>query len=121
MPLIVVGRINTPETAENILKEGKADLVAIGRALIADPYWPGKALKGQSQTIRRCLGCSQGCQEQLVQEKEISCIHNPGVGREGERIKPALKKKKVWVIGGGPAGMEAAVVAHLRGHCVELY
>jgi 2,4-dienoyl-CoA reductase-like NADH-dependent reductase (Old Yellow Enzyme family)/thioredoxin reductase len=121
VPLIVVGRINTPEIAENILIDGKADLVATGRALIADPYWPEKALKGQSQTIRRCLGCSQGCQEQLVQEKEITCIYNPEVGRENERIQPAPKKKKVWVVGGGPGGMEAAVVAHLRGHYVELY
>lgn len=121
VPLIVVGRINTPETAENILKEGKADLVATGRALIADPYWPEKSLKGRSQTIRRCLGCSQGCQEQLVQEKEITCIYNPEVGRENERIQPAPKKKKVWVVGGGPGGMEAAVVARLRGHYVELY
>ncbi len=120
IPVIAVGRINTPELAEQILQEGKADLIATGRALIADPHWPNKALKGGVDKIRRCIGCNQGCMEQLVQEKTVTCLYNPEVGREGE-ISPATKKKKVWVIGGGPGGMEAAVIAASRGHSVELF
>jgi 2,4-dienoyl-CoA reductase-like NADH-dependent reductase (Old Yellow Enzyme family)/thioredoxin reductase len=120
VPVIAVGRITTPEVAERILREGKADLIALGRALIADPYWPEKALRGESEKIRRCIGCNQGCMEQLTQEKGITCIYNPEVGREGE-ISTAPKKKKVWVVGGGPGGMEAAVVAASRGHRVDLF
>lgn len=120
VPVITVVRINTPEIAEEILREGKADLVAVGRGLIADPYWAQKALRGESDRIRRCLACNQGCFEQLVQEQKITCIYNPEVGREGE-LRPAAKSKKVWVIGGGPAGMEAAMVAALRGHEVTLF
>jgi 2,4-dienoyl-CoA reductase-like NADH-dependent reductase (Old Yellow Enzyme family)/thioredoxin reductase len=120
VPVIAVGRINTPEVGEQILREGKADLVATGRALIADPHWPNKALSGEEDSIRRCIGCNQGCMEQLVQEKTVTCLYNPEVGKEGE-MSPALKKKNVWVIGGGPGGMEAAVTASSRGHTVELF
>lgn len=120
IPVIAVGRINTPELAEQILQEGKADLIATGRALIADPHWPNKALSGEVDKIRRCIGCNQGCMERLVQERMVTCLYNPEVGREGE-ISPATKKRKVWVIGGGPGGMEAAVVASSRGHSVELF
>ena len=120
VPVIAVGRINTPEIAEQILREGKADLVATGRALISDPHWPNKALKGELDKIRRCIGCNQGCIEQLVQERTVTCLYNPEVGREGE-MSPTTKKKKVWVIGGGPGGMEAAVIAASRGHTVELF
>ncbi len=120
VPVIAAGRINTPEIAEQILTEGKADFVATGRALIADPYWPAKAFKGESEDIRRCVGCNQGCMERLVQEKDITCLYNPEVGREG-RLTPSPVKKRVWVIGGGPGGMEAAAVAALRGNHVELF
>jgi 2,4-dienoyl-CoA reductase-like NADH-dependent reductase (Old Yellow Enzyme family)/thioredoxin reductase len=120
IPVIAVGRITTPQIAENILKEGKADLVATGRALIADPYWPEKAQKGISESIRRCTGCNQGCMERLITEKEITCLYNPEVGREGE-LRPLVQKKRVWVIGGGPGGMEAAVIAASRGHEIELF
>lgn len=120
VPVIAVGRINTPEIAEQILQAGKADFVATGRALIADPYWPDKAFKGELENIRRCIGCNQGCMERLVQEKDITCLYNPGVGREGE-LTPSLVRKRVWVIGGGPGGMEAAAVAALRGNHVELF
>lgn len=120
IPVIAVGRINTPELAEQILREGKADFVAMGRALIADPYWPEKASRGEADAIRRCIACNQGCMERLAQEQPVTCLHNPEVGREGELL-PAGKRKKVIVVGGGPAGMEAASVAALRGHDVELY
>jgi 2,4-dienoyl-CoA reductase-like NADH-dependent reductase (Old Yellow Enzyme family)/thioredoxin reductase len=121
VPLVAVCRINTPEVAEGILAEKKADFIATGRALIADPYWPEKAFRGEVERIRRCIGCNQGCMEQLVQEKQVTCIYNPEVGREGEKLKAAETRKKVWVIGGGAAGMEAAVVASVRGHEVDLF
>ena len=120
VPVIAVGRINVPELAEQILREEKADLVATGRALIADPYWPLKASRGELNSIRRCIACNQGCMERLAQEKAVTCLYNPEVGRE-DKVSPALKKKKVMIIGGGPAGMEAAAVAARRGHDVALY
>ena len=120
IPVIAVGRINTPELAERILREGGADMVATGRALIADPYWPEKALNDEADTIRRCIACNQGCMEFLAQERPISCLHNPEVGHEGE-ILPAGKSKNVIVVGGGPGGMEAAFIAAVRGHDVSLY
>jgi 2,4-dienoyl-CoA reductase-like NADH-dependent reductase (Old Yellow Enzyme family)/thioredoxin reductase len=120
IPVIAVGRINTPEIAEQILSQGKADLVATGRALIADPHWPGKAFRGELDKIRKCVGCHQGCSERISQEKGITCLYNPEVGREGE-LSLSSEKKTVWVIGGGPGGMEAASVAALRGHDVQLH
>jgi 2,4-dienoyl-CoA reductase-like NADH-dependent reductase (Old Yellow Enzyme family)/thioredoxin reductase len=120
IPVIAVGRISSPEIAEQILQEKKADFVAIGRALIADPYWPEKALKGDREKIRPCIACNQGCIERLSKEKVIRCFCNPEVGLE-EELSPAEAKKKVMVVGGGPGGMEAAIVAASRGHDVELY
>jgi len=120
VPVIAVGRISSPETAERILQEGKADFVAVGRALIADPYWPEKAYKGEIADIRPCIACNQGCIERLSQEKVIRCFCNPAVGLE-EELSPAAKSRKVVVVGGGPGGMEAAIVAASRGHAVELF
>lgn len=120
VPMIAVGGINTPDIAEAVLREGKADLVATGKALIADPHWPEKALKGETEWIRRCIGCYQGCLERLAQEKEVTCLYNPEVGREGE-LSSSPRRKRVWIIGGGPGGMEAAIVAATRGHDVELF
>jgi 2,4-dienoyl-CoA reductase-like NADH-dependent reductase (Old Yellow Enzyme family)/thioredoxin reductase len=120
VPVIAVGRINTPQIAEQVLKEGKADLVATGRALIADPYWPQKASRNEMESIRRCIGCNQGCMERLIKEEHVTCLQNPQVGREGE-IYPLAEKRRVWVVGGGPGGMEAAVVCATRGNKVELY
>ena len=120
VPMIAVGGINTPDMAEAVLRERKADFVATGKALIADPHWPEKALRGNADRIRRCIGCYQGCLERLAQERQVTCLYNPEVGREGE-LSPAPRRKKVWVIGGGPGGMEAAIVAATRGHEVELF
>ena len=120
VPVIAVGRIHTPGIAEEILREEKADLIATGRALIADPHWPEKAFKGESERIRLCIGCNQGCVERLAQEKEVRCLYNPEVGHEYE-FSLSSKRKKVWIIGGGPGGMEAALIASLRGHDVELF
>jgi len=121
IPVIVAGRINGPELAEEILQEGGADLIAMGRGLLADPDLPRKAQEGRLKEIRRCIACNV-CIESLFQEKEIVCTVNPEVGREAEwEIKPALSPKKVMVVGGGPAGMEAARVAKMRGHQVTLF
>jgi NADPH-dependent 2,4-dienoyl-CoA reductase/sulfur reductase-like enzyme len=120
IPVSIVGRINHPDLAEEILATKKADFIAIGRALHADPYWPIKAQKGQVDDIRICPAC-MSCSDQLATNLPITCAINPEAGREMElAIKPARKKKKVLVVGAGPAGMEAARVAQLRGHHVVL-
>jgi len=122
VPVISVGRITTPEIAESILARGDADMVAIGRGLITDPHWVNKARAGHVDEIRRCVSCNQGCIEYLALERKITCLHNPAVGKERElAITPAQEKKKVLIIGGGVAGMEAARVASLRGHRVEIW
>ena len=121
-PVVAVGRITEPEEAERILQENKADFIALGRALIADPEFPNKAFRGELDEIRKCVGCNQGCIDMCHKSLPITCMYNPAAGREKEAaISPAATRKKVAVIGGGPAGMEAAAVAALRGHDVELY
>jgi 2,4-dienoyl-CoA reductase-like NADH-dependent reductase (Old Yellow Enzyme family)/thioredoxin reductase len=120
IPVSIVGRINHPDLAEEILAAGKADFISLGRALHADPYWPMKALEGRVDDIRICPAC-MSCSDQLATNLPITCAINPEAGRESElRIKPAPKTKKVLVVGAGPAGMEAARVASLRGHKVIL-
>jgi 2,4-dienoyl-CoA reductase-like NADH-dependent reductase (Old Yellow Enzyme family)/thioredoxin reductase len=120
VPIIAVGRITEPWMAEDILDAGKADIVAMARALIADPDLPTKARRGEFNDIRRCIGCNQGCQD-VVPGWDLTCLVNPAAGREREMdIIPATRAKKVLVIGGGPAGLEAARVAALRGHKVIL-
>jgi 2,4-dienoyl-CoA reductase-like NADH-dependent reductase (Old Yellow Enzyme family)/thioredoxin reductase len=122
IPVMAVGRVNDPILAESILVEGKADLVAMGRALIADPYLPTKAQSGKVAEIRKCLACNY-CRKRVVQlNRTIRCAINAEAGREKEnRIYPSRSRKKVMVIGGGPAGMEAARILSLRGHQVSLY
>jgi 2,4-dienoyl-CoA reductase-like NADH-dependent reductase (Old Yellow Enzyme family)/thioredoxin reductase len=120
IPVIVVGRINNPALAEEILREGKADFVALGRPLLADPYFMDKASRGEADDIRPCIACNE-CILRLMRHWRIGCSVNPEVGNERElELKPASKKKKVLIAGGGPAGMEAARVAALRGHDVTL-
>jgi 2,4-dienoyl-CoA reductase-like NADH-dependent reductase (Old Yellow Enzyme family)/thioredoxin reductase len=122
IPVGVVGRIHTPELAERLLEEGKADLIAVGRALIADPEWPRKAQEGKAAAICPCISCNQGCNDRMYFQQDISCTVNPSVGREATfPVEPARKKKKVLILGGGPAGLEAARIAGLRGHEVHLY
>lgn len=126
IPVITVGQIKTPATAERILKDEKADYVALGRPLIADPEWPNKAAEGREEEIRKCISCNIGCiGGRVFNDLYMRCTINPVVGHEREEgwveLKPADKKKKVMVIGGGPGGMEAARVALLRGHDVTLY
>ncbi len=122
IPVIAVGRINNPTLAEEILRDGRADLVSMGRALIADPELPRKVAEGRLDDIRMCTACLRGCSERFNAYLRISCTVNPAVGREKEyMVKPADKPKKVLVVGGGAAGLEAARVAALRGHEVTLY
>jgi 2,4-dienoyl-CoA reductase-like NADH-dependent reductase (Old Yellow Enzyme family)/thioredoxin reductase len=122
VPVIAVGRINDPLLAERILQEGKADLVAMGRALIADPQLPLKAYRGRLEEIRRCIGCLQDCGQPGSNRTRLRCAINAECGREREyKITRAEKRRKVLIAGGGPAGMEAARVAAARGHDVYLY
>jgi len=120
IPVIAAGRINDPRLAEEILAAGKADLVGMFRALVTDPELPGKAARGEFAEIRKCIACNT-CTDAL-DLGPIMCTVNPAFGREKElAIVLATRKKKVLVIGGGPAGLEAARVAALRGHEVTLY
>ena len=124
IPVIGVGVIRTPSTAESILRDGSCDLVSLGRALIADPYWATKAKEGRENEINRCLSCNVGCMGgRILKDLRVRCTVNPLAGKEhmlGSLKKPAIKKK-VIVVGGGPAGMMAAVTAAHRGHDVKLY
>jgi 2,4-dienoyl-CoA reductase-like NADH-dependent reductase (Old Yellow Enzyme family)/thioredoxin reductase len=119
IPVAVAGRMNDPWLAEEVLASGKADLIAIGRGLIADPELPNKVLRGEFEGIRNCIACNV-CID--TAPEPITCTVNPEAGRERElEIVPASQPKRVLVVGGGPAGLEAARVAALRGHQVSLY
>ena len=128
IPIVAVGRINDPMIAEQMLAEGKCDMVAMARPLIADPELPNKAREGRLDDIRPCQGCNQNCIKYMMDGAPIRCVANPTIGAEqmgwgggNSSIKKAPEKKKVIVVGGGPAGMEAARVAALKGHDVTLY
>jgi len=121
IPVITNVRINDPLDAEQILASGKADIIGMGRPLIADPELPNKSKEGRIDEIRLCTACCR-CYDDVASNKFMSCAVNPLAGREGEyTFTPAKKAKKVFIIGGGPAGMEAARVAALRGHRVTLF
>ncbi len=122
IPVAVVGRINDPRLAEDILRRDQADVIVMGRALLADPDLPNKAAEGRFDDIAPCIGCGLGCIAGREGGKPMTCVINPTVGREKEMaIAPAARPKKVMVVGGGPGGLEAARVAALRGHQVSLY
>ena len=121
-PVMAVGRINNAVLADRIVREGRADLTAMGRALIADPELPARAERGELETIRPCIGCNTCFDEAIMRAQPLFCAVNARVGAEEEReIKHAGTPRSVAVLGGGPAGMEAARVAALRGHDVTLY
>jgi 2,4-dienoyl-CoA reductase-like NADH-dependent reductase (Old Yellow Enzyme family)/thioredoxin reductase len=123
IPVIASGSINLPALAESILSGGKGDFIGLGRPLWADPEWPLKAMEGRPEDIRPCIRCNDGCLARGDhQAKTISCSVNVAVCREDEfKIRRAEHSKKVAIIGGGPAGIEAARVCALKGHNVTLY
>lgn len=126
LPVFGAGdRIIDPKVAEEIVASGKADMVAMARAGIADPELPNKALEGRLDEIRTCVGSGQGCLGYFFEEEPMMCIQNPTVGREFEwgsgTLQPATTRKKVMVVGGGPAGLETALTAAMRGHQVAVY
>lgn len=122
IPVMACNRINSPELAEEIVSEGLADMVGIARGFIADPELANKAREGRPEEVRRCIGCNQGCLDSVFTLRKVVCLVNARAGREGEtKLAPAPFKKKVLVIGAGPAGLEAARVAALRGHSVTVW
>lgn len=122
VPVIASHRIHSPEVARKILKDGFCDMVAMGRSIIADPDMPAKAQAGKENEIVHCIACGQGCFDSLFRLESVKCLCNPKAGFEGEKaITPAADAKKVMVIGGGAAGMSAALAAAERGHMVSLY
>lgn len=122
VPVIGVGRISRPETAEQYLADGTVDFVALGRALIADPDWAAKTARGRSDTIRHCIGCNHGCIRRIDLDLTMKCNVNPDVGQEGrDRTPPAHRIRRVLVAGGGPAGAEFSLRAAKSGHEVDLF
>ena len=122
VPVIASHRINDPQTAREMISDGLCDLVAMGRPLIADPYLPQKIVDGRENEIVHCIACAQGCFDHLFQLKFVQCMCNPKAGREQETIiEKTATPQKVMVIGGGPAGMSAALAAREKGHDVTLY
>jgi len=126
IPVFAVGKLDVPELAEKVLEDGVADIIALGRGLLADPYWPQKVREGRVDDIRPCIGCHEGCMmRSYVSEslgRPFTCSVNPACARERRlQITQANRPKNILVVGGGVAGMECARVSSLRGHKVTLY
>jgi len=122
VPLITTNRINDPQVAEDILAQGYADMVSMARPLLADPHFVAKAKAGKANEINTCIACNQACLDHVFENKEASCLVNPYAARETVLIKsPAQKKKRIHVVGAGPAGLSFAIEAKDRGHHVEIF
>jgi 2,4-dienoyl-CoA reductase (NADPH2) len=122
IPLITSNRINMPETAEKILAEGHADMVSMARPFLADPEWVNKAEADKSDEINTCIGCNQACLDHVFEQKVASCLVNPRACHETElNYNPTENKKKIAVIGAGPAGLAFSTIAAQRGHDVTLF
>jgi len=122
VPTIVVGRLNDPAMAEQVLADHKADLIALGRQMLADPDYVTKIETGRLEDIRYCLACNDGCLVRMVREDRVSCSINPECTRELEfDTTPTSRAQRIWVVGGGPAGLAAAYYSALKGHAVVLW
>jgi len=121
IPLVATNRINMPEVAERVLAEGDADMVSMARPLLADPEWANKAKTGRSERINTCIACNQACLDHVFQNRRASCLVNPRACHETElKIEPAAQRKRIAVVGAGPAGMACAATLAERGHAVTL-
>lgn len=120
IPVIAVGRIRNPAMADRFIREGKADLISMGRALIADPHMPRKAREGRIDEIIPCISCNKCIQ--TLRKDSVQCTVNPATGNEGRfRLSKADRPKQVWVVGAGPGGLQAAEIAALKGHQVKIF
>lgn len=121
IPVIAVGKLRSPQLCGKAIKQKTADFVAIGRMLLADPEWPNKVKAGKLDAINPCVACNQGCIQRLFSGLDVQCTVNPATSREAAFSRKPGKKKKVLVVGGGPAGLSAAKYAAMSGHDVTLY
>lgn len=123
IPVINSHTFRNPDYCDKLVENGDTDMIGLARQLLCDPYWPMKAYMGKPEQIRRCISCLTGCwQESMMAKKEIGCAINPACGHmEFDDLKPAAAPLKVGIVGGGPAGMEAARIATVRGHKVTLF